>query len=293
MALAVVPWTWFLVRGLGGRLEAVAVVLPLLVAGAFAISLMVAAALRDRRVLAVVGSLLLFGIVVTVGPRLPHEGPAPVSTIRVASANVFSENPMPAEAVEAMVAADPDILVAVETSPVFRSLLAGDDLAHPYGAVDDQQVVRSRYPVTALTDPPGVPARRILRVEVDAPSAPFVLYAVHALNPLSESTFADQLRWIDRLLAAAAREEAPVVMAGDFNMSDRQLGYRRLTGTMRDAMTAAGWGHTTYPGGIWAPLLLRIDHIVMPEDWCAARSGALEIPGSDHVGLQVDIGPCP
>ena len=76
-------------------------------------------------------------------------------------------------------------------------------------------------------------------------------------------------------------------------MSDRQLGYRLLTTNLRDAITAAGWGHSTYPDGIWAPLLLRIDHVVMPQDWCAERSRIVDIPGSDHDGLEVDVGPCP
>jgi endonuclease/exonuclease/phosphatase family metal-dependent hydrolase len=98
---------------------------------------------------------------------------------------------------------------------------------------------------------------------------------------------------VERLRVAAAAEAAPVVMAGDFNMSDRQLGYRRLTTDLRDAMTAAGWGHATFPDGIWAPLLMRIDHVFVPADWCAARSRTLDVPGSDHDGLEVEVGPCP
>jgi endonuclease/exonuclease/phosphatase (EEP) superfamily protein YafD len=293
VAGALPPWSWFVLRELGGRLEAVAVALPLLVAGALVLVLAVGAVLRARRALPAAASLLVFGLVTSLGPRLPHQGPAPASPIRLMSANVFSENPAPAAAVHAVLSANADVEVAVETSPEFRALLEQVDGAHPYATVDDQLVVRSRYPVTAMADPPGVPARRILRVTVEAPTGPFVLYAVHALNPLSESTFAYQLEWVDRLRAAAARETGPVVMAGDFNMSDRQLGYRRLTADLRDAVTAAGWGHTTYPGGIWAPLLLRIDHVLVPVDWCAARSRTLDVPGSDHVGLEVDIGPCP
>ena len=130
---------------------------------------------------------------------------------------------------------------------------------------------------------------------VEGPAGPFVLYAVHALNPLSESTFANQLVWVKRLRAAASRESLPVVMAGGpINMSDRQLGYRRLTTDLRDAVTAAGWGHSTYPDGIWAPLLLRIDHVVMPEeDRRADRSLDVDIPGSDHDGLRSTWAPGP
>lgn len=290
---AALPWTWFALRELGGRIEAVAVAVPLVVLAALVVLVSIAVARRELRVLPAAASVAILGVVTIVGPRLPHVGPPPVSPIRLVTANVYADNPTPGGAVDAMIAAGADVEVAVETSPAFRTLIEQRDAGHPYLAVDDQLVVRSRFPVAAMTDPPGVPARPILRVTIEGPAGPFVLYAVHALNPLSESTFASQLVWVARLRAAAERETLPVVMAGDFNMSDRQLGYRRLTTDMRDAITAAGWGHSTYTDGIWAPLLLRIDHVFVPEDWCAAGARTLDVPGSDHGGLEVDVGPCP
>ena len=290
---AALPWAWFALRELGGRVEAVAVALPLVVMAALVILVGVAVARREVLVIPAAVSVAILGIVTIVGPRMPHTGPPPASPIRLVSANVYVYNPTPGPAVDAIISAGADVEVAVETSPAFRTLIEARDAAHPYAIVDDQLVVRSRYPIAAMTDPPGVPARRILRLTVEAPADPFVLYAVHALNPLSESTFANQLVWVGKLRAAAARERLPVVMAGDFNMSDRQLGYRRLTADLRDAITAAGWGHTTYPDGIWAVLLLRIDHVFVPQSWCAARARTLDIPGSDHDGLEVDVGPCP
>ena len=289
---ATLPWSWFLVRELGGRLEAVAVALPVLVLVALGVTAVIAALLRERLIVPTLVSLAAFGLAAILGPRLPHTGPAPADPIRLVTANVYFGNEA-AAAVETLLATDADVLVAVETSSGFRDLLASRDGSHPYVAEDDQLLVRSRFPVTAMADPADVPARRILRVTVEAPSGPFVLYAVHALNPLSESTFADQLDWVDRLRASAGRETTPVVIAGDFNMSDRQLGYRRLTADLPDAVTSAGWGHSTYPHGIWGPLLLRIDHVFISPQWCAARAGTFQVPGSDHDGIQLDLGPCP
>ena len=293
IAGAALPWTWFLVRDLGGPAEAVAVLLPLPVLIAFVVVLGIGLARRRRALLAVAASLLVFGVVAVLGPLLPDRGPPPVASVTLVSANLFSENPTPDAAVEALLAVGADVEVAVETSPEHRAALERVDNAHPYSATDDQLVVRSRYPVTAMLDPTHVPARRILAVTIEAPAGPFVLYAVHALNPLSESTFASQLVWVDRLLAAASRETLPVVIAGDFNMSDRQLGYRRLAGDMRDAVTAGGWGRPTYSDGIWAPLFLRIDHVFASRDWCGADGRTVDLPGSDHDGVAVRIGPCP
>jgi endonuclease/exonuclease/phosphatase family metal-dependent hydrolase len=286
------PWSWFLLRDLGGPVEAVAVLLPLLVLIAFVVVLGIALGLGRRSLLAVAASLLVFGVVAVVGPMFPERGPSPVTPLTLVSANLFSDNPTPDAAVDALRALGADVEVAVETSPEHRAALERRDAAHPYSASDDQLVVRSRYPVTAMLDPTHVPARRILAVTIEGPQGPFVLYAVHALNPLSESTFASQLVWVDRLLDAASRETLPVVIAGDFNMSDRQLGYRMMAGAMRDAITAGGWGHPTYSDGIWAPLFLRIDHVFVSRDWCGANGHTVDLPGSDHDGLEVQIGPC-
>jgi endonuclease/exonuclease/phosphatase (EEP) superfamily protein YafD len=287
------PWTWFHVRSARAWLEADAVLLPLLALVAVVVVVVGAAVRRRPPLLLIALSVLAAATVAIVGPRLPHPGPEPLEPLRLVSANVFSDNPAPAAAVVALLAQGADVEVAVETSPGFRADLTAQDTAHPYSAVDDQLVVRSRYPIQPLEDPPNVPARRILRVQIEGPGGPFVLYAVHALNPLSESTFGDQLTWVRRLRAAAAREAVPVVMAGDFNMSDRQVGYRELAGDLRDAITASGWGRSTYGDGLWATLFLRIDHVFESRTWCASGAARFDVPGSDHEGVAVSLGPCP
>lgn len=290
---AALPWAWFLLRDLGGPAEGVAVLLPLLVLTALILVLAFAVGGRRAILLPAAASLLAFGLVSVGGPMLPGHGPPPTASVTLVSANLFWNNPTPDAAVDALLAIGADVEVAIETTGEHRAALERIDTAHPYAATDDQLVVRSRYPVTAMLDPRNVPARRILRVTIEAPAGTFVLYAVHALNPLSESTFASQLSWVRRLLAAASQEELPVVIAGDFNMSDRQLGYRRLAGDMRDAITADGRGHTTYSNGIWAPLFLRIDHVFVSREWCGMNGHTVQLPGSDHDGVAVAIGPCP
>jgi endonuclease/exonuclease/phosphatase (EEP) superfamily protein YafD len=290
---AVLPWIWFPVRDLHPWFEAVAVLLPVGIIAGLIATVALAATLRRPRVLVATASLVVFAVVTVVGPRIPHRTPAPLEPVRLASANVFFDDPAPYAAANALLAQDADVEVAVETSPAFRLALDELDTAHPYVAVDGELVLRSRFPVEPLADPPNVPAQRILRATIEGPAGPFVLYVVHALNPLSESTFAEQLAWVRRLRVAASRETVPVVMAGDFNMSDRQAGYRDLAGSLRDAITASGWGRSTYLDGVWAPLFLRIDHVFESRAWCAAGGARFDVPGSDHDGIAVSLGPCP
>ena len=96
----------------------------------------------------------------------------------------------------------------------------------------------------------------------------------------------------DPVVAAIDGEQRPVVVAGDFNMSDRVVSYRVMDDALIDAMRAGSAGRTTYVGGWWTATLLRIDHVFVVPAWCAADAGTFETAGSDHRGLQVAVGPC-
>ena len=112
------------------------------------------------------------------------------------------------------------------------------------------------------------------------------------MNPAYESTFRRQLEFVARLSRAAEREADPVVIAGDFNMSDRQLGYRRMTSVFRDA-TRTGWAADTYDHAVWRLLFMRIDYVFVEQDWCAAAAERFTVPGSDHQAVATTVGPCP
>jgi endonuclease/exonuclease/phosphatase family metal-dependent hydrolase len=132
-----------------------------------------------------------------------------------------------------------------------------------------------------------------MRVEILRPGAPFVVYAIHLLNPLGETSFEQQAETIRRLLIDAQRERLPVVLAGDFNMSDRSSSYRALNDSFRDTMRASSFAHTTYDDGPWSLLQFRIDYVFVSSSWCAGSAKTFTVPGSDHDGLEVDLGVCP
>ena len=183
------------------------------------------------------------------------------------------------------------MLATVEMDGTFWRQLDGID-AFPYRVVVGELGVHARWPL-ALMPAQGLPRSRILRIRVDAPDAPFVLYVAHALNPLHDySTFADQRAFARAIVAATAREQLPVVVAGDFNTSDRASSERIYDGPLRDAMRSSTFAASTYFGGWWPLLFLRIDHVWTTPGWCAADPSTFALPGSDHHGLQVSVGPC-
>ena len=297
IALAVaVPWLWFAVRALGGAiLDPVAVGLPII--GLVAIVTTAVVAVATGRAWPVVGGTSVFAVcaVATLAPRLSRTIDPPDPAIRVVLANVWDENPTPGDVPGSMIARAPDVMVAVEMpgGDFFSSMTEQAGAADLGWMVDDGELgAWSRFPLRKLGDL-GLPPARVLRVGVDAPGSPFVLYAVHALNPLRDTTFTDQRGFTDELLAAIERERRPVVVAGDFNMSDRVSSYRVMDDALIDAMRADVTGRTTYVGGWWTSLLLRIDHVFVDPSWCAAEPATFTVAGSDHRGVDVAVGPCP
>jgi len=210
-------------------------------------------------------SAFLVALMATVEPRLPQSHAAPRVPITIAMANVFDGNPTPAAAVAAMDARDVDLLVPVEMSPGFHAGFVATP-RFPYRVVHHELRVASRWPITLLA-PHGLPRTRVLRVAVDAPGTPFILYVVHALNPLHDfCTFADERAFTQLLIDTARTEQRPVVIVGDLNTSDRVDAYRMLSEATHDAMRAGAIPGSTYKGGWWATLFLRIDHAFMPQD---------------------------
>jgi len=289
---AALPWAWFLVRDLGWLAEPFAVAMPLICA--VLVVLLGIAAFGTRRVgpVVVAVSLLVFGVVVVVGPRAPERTDAPRPSIRVVSANVFDGNRTPTAAAEALARTDADVLITVEVPGGFARILAQHDTVRPYQAIGRSTVVRSRYPIQPQPLPASIPVGRALRAVIRTPAGPIVLYAVHALNPAYEYPFAEQLDFVNRVRKAALAETMPVVIAGDFNLSDRELGYRDLAGSFRDA-GRADWAGDTFDRGPWRALFLRIDYVFVDRTWCAADARRLDVPGSDHEAVAVAVGPCP
>jgi vancomycin resistance protein VanJ len=295
---ALAPWAWFAVRDLGWVLDLMANVLPLLFAVAAAV--IVAFAVRRKRPFLVAGavSCLLAGGVGVFGPWRPQPIPPPVRGWRIVVANVSSRNDTVDRAIADALAQRGDLVLILE---------AGTDPPPPEGfAVVDlpsysNQVVMSRFPARLVERPRNWPKRlRAHRIEVDAPSGRLIVYLAHLVRPhfgprgllRLPGQMTAQRRERDALLASARRETEPVVIVGDFNSSDRGRGYRQITGTFRDAMRSR-WAGPTYAAPMWRPLLLRIDHVFVPRDWCSAGPGRFSIHGSDHQGVAVDVGPCP
>ncbi len=174
--------------------------------------------------------------------------------------------------------ADPDIVALQEFS-----LEAADALVpalsdrYPYQALDPREngftgtAVFSRYPLSEQEYIPTLLGSQRVRVQVDG--VPLVFYNIHAAIPFgmgSVLTMDNSIRSgeASALLVRLATEHEPVIVAGDFNMTDLSGDYARITAVMNDSYRAAGWGMGwTHAGPLSRiPVLaemrmLRIDYI--------------------------------
>jgi endonuclease/exonuclease/phosphatase (EEP) superfamily protein YafD len=230
--IALAPWLWFLVRDLSPRLDAVALLLPLLVlAGVVGSALGLIAG--DRLWLVPLASWLVFGSATIVGPLAPEHGPAPVDAVRVGSANLAERYRSSESIGDAIAAQRLDVLAVEELTDPLQEELASR-FAHGLttrtalsDGEPDTSVSRvgvfSRHPIERLGSQPGVPG---LRVRIRAPGRPFVLYALHVPRPdLSFDpdavSFGEHRRAIDDLVDQVRAEREPIVMVGDLNTADR------------------------------------------------------------------------
>lgn len=174
-------------------------------------------------------------------------------------------------------AAAPDVLTLQEVSEANKPLMAelSDILPHqlwcPFRAVGGPAIATRLQPVAGQE----ICAKGLAAMKVAGPKGPLWLVSIHLHWPWPYG----QSAHVAELLPVLEEMEAPVVMAGDFNMvrwSDAMAAMRAVAGA-----TLAGPVRGTYTG--FAPVLvLPIDHVLSPGGGqVEARPGL----GSDHLGL--------
>ena len=287
--LSVLPWSWFLVRDRAPIMDLVAVALPPLGVGSALLLLLVALTWRSWLVALVALSVGAFTVVAVAAPRTPQVAAEPQRPLLLAAANVYELNERPGEAVRALLARDANVLAVLEAEPDITEPI---DAAFKHVVAEDHMSIHSDYPMRQLPSGASIRQQRVMRARIWGPSGPFILYLVHQMNPLYNAAFSEQTKDLQALISRASSERQPVVLAGDFNMSDRSRGYREMSDSFRDAMRAGSPAGSTYEDGLWSGLFLRIDHIFTVPAWCAARGRRFPVAGSDHEGIETLVGPC-
>jgi vancomycin resistance protein VanJ len=167
--------------------------------------------------------------------------------------NIHAESEQIQPMLDVIRSVNADVVALQELSPTMAEKLATDlrDL-YPYQALHPNhenaiwgQGVLSRYPI--LEDEYWRMSLGHQRVKITANGLSMVLYNTHPVHPflLKQGilfTMQPHRNEVDEVLRRVANDTDPVIVAGDFNMSDQVDDYTRITQHLEDTYREAGWG---------------------------------------------------
>lgn len=211
---------------------------------------------------------------------------APPDAIHVMSYNVMGRNWEVDQIAAVILEQRPDLLLLQEVRQP-EELLDRLNALYPDGLVDvvrDDRLklmIVSRFPLEE-----GPRDRDFQRAAVRLPNGKTTLLNVNV--PRGTWGDAKQLVYLGRLLDRVSQETDPVLVAGDFNMTQANEGYRRMRTLLRSTQEEAGrWFGFTFATpqrrfGALMPLI-RIDHIFVGGGVEVVRAGRIgEYGNSDH-----------
>jgi endonuclease/exonuclease/phosphatase (EEP) superfamily protein YafD len=222
--------------------------------------------------------------------------------ITVATYNIISATSDPQRVREVITGLDADLIGLQEVGQVHAGMFAAELSAqYPYQAMYPGPPVSgvgllSRYPILQEEMfQPLAGSMYYLRAVIDLDGLPVTVYVIHPLPPqgiISPFMYDDARR--DSEIAILrdeylAHETGPLLVVGDFNMTDQSDSYRRMDDLLEDTFREVGRGMGfTFPDQIRSsirlfPLLLRIDYIWHTADFAAHSVHVGDDSGtSDH-----------
>jgi vancomycin resistance protein VanJ len=240
---------------------------------------------------------LTYGHLYLPRPSVGSSGP----TFTVMTYNVLWSNTQVDRVAAAIEEQDPDIVGLHEILPSMGAALE-ERLAgrYPHRKLENSYGILSRFPILhyefyQLDHGTGSWVQQMV-LEIDGhrvnllnahPRSP-PLEGFHPFGlPLGIPTgFLNQGRDADirDLLSQIEQLDEPLIVIGDFNLTDQQSLYAPLTRHLRDAHRESGWGmgftFTRFPN-IGIPMW-RIDYVFYSPDLVALSSSTGDYGGSDH-----------
>ncbi|MET7641106.1 endonuclease/exonuclease/phosphatase family protein [Streptomyces sp. NPDC005438] len=168
---------------------------------------------------------------------------------------------------------------------------------YPYRLVDTDgrttaagSALLSAFPLSDRGQVPATMAQPGATLEIGALTVR--VQVVHPMPPMHD----DVPRWERELttlrkVAASRSAGTPTVFAGDFNSSQDHAVFRRLLDTgLRDSARLRGQSRTpTWPTHTAPPLGAQIDHVLVSRQLEPAEARFVDLAGSDHRALLVDL----
>lgn len=256
--------------------------------------------------LSALGAVVAFACLGPVWSAPPAPTACSGPALRVATANLWAPNPVPAEAIQALLAIDADVIATQETSGRFWRAADALRARYPHRVARQRQpngqwgvVLWSKAPLRAqaaeimTADRPSL-ATAVLSLEDGRDVA---LISPHLSLPIIGPHESQTFGLADRIRAAPPDR----IVFGDFNATPWSHAIATLE-RRADIEIIGGYRLTwrgLYPTPFgfpepFEPIGHSIDHILISPGWSVGSVAAFDIPGSDHRGVVADIrAPCP
>lgn len=270
----------------------------LIYALAIGLGFLIAVAQKQRRLAVAWGIGFLINAVPVAGVFLPSpaEPGAQARPMRVMFVNVLRKNQDKTRAMQGILAADAEIVVAVEVDHLWGDAMKEAlSTKWPHFKVADRSdnfgiAIFSKMPLESVDvfESPGnyVPS---LRAVFTPGSKKCVIYGTHPFPPLSVFTHEG---WQVHMADLARRIEAesdPTIVVGDFNSTNWSANYRWFVARTGLVDTQQGIG----PQASWPTELpylgIPIDHVLTSKSIGTARRRIGSYNGSDHRPVIADL----
>ncbi len=216
-------------------------------------------------------------------------------SLKLAVANVQTENRVHARVVKWVADFKPDILILIEVDERWLEGVAAIESELPQTLKDPRDnnfgiAVYSRYPLLSKTpttfSEEGIQSLEIL---VNAPGGPARVLATHALPPVSAAWAADRNRHLQRIGAWSRGVSEDLIVAGDLNVAPWSTHYLPIeTGGLRNIRPRSGL-LASWPTFFPAWMRVPIDHVLSRGAFVLKSARLGPDLASDHMPLEVEF----
>lgn len=222
------------------------------------------------------------------------ESAAGESRLAIVSSNMQTQTSR--QQVSWLVASDPDLIFMFESSRQTEDLLRTTGLGYEItSAIEPNNAfglsVMSKEPIEFEQLPSSRDGGDAIRLVAQLGGEPVVIYAVHPPSPSNPVRSEARDRLLERVGIAAAAEELPVIVVGDFNATPWSAGFRKLADPGELVNSQAGYGYSaTWPAFLWPVFGVPLDHLVHSDDLTTVEREVGPSLGPDHRPIRVLLG---
>lgn len=205
----------------------------------------------------------------------------------------------------------PNLIFLQETVRKHTAAFNSLKTEYPYQINTPPVAILSKYPIVSseilhLANHPETQQRAIIKFAGEE----IVIYNMQATGPwvkiynrfgfikIPVYKYKQRFPEIQDLVERIQQETLPVIVAGDFNMTDESQDYDSVQKVLQDAFLKSGFGFGfTWPHGFFAKKInlnltypvCRIDYIWHSKHWGAKSSSVLEARESDHLPVAAEL----